>query len=71
MVNQNDTARKYIELAKMVTEVNSTKEIKMIVINGIPFSTDNFNEIKIEKNSIKNIHHLKIDSLGIQFCYGA
>ncbi len=70
LIHQKDTATKYVELAGMVTNVNSTKEIKMVVINGIPFSTDNFNKKKIENNSIKNIQHLKVDSLGIQSCFG-
>ncbi|WP_316847053.1 hypothetical protein [Pedobacter psychrodurus] len=72
MVYQNNTSAQYTFLARAIehAKTNTTKEINMIVINGIPFSTDDFNKIKIENNSIKNIQHLKVDSLGIQSCFG-
>lgn len=72
-IYQKDTSVKYLQIANVVdsikhSQTNNQKNIRLLVLNGIPFSTDDFNKIKVETKAIKNIIYLHQDSIGIISC---
>jgi len=73
-ISQKDTTSKFTDIAHIIENFKkdrpaSKSELKIVVIDGMPFMEDEFGQISIEISTIKSVDYLAQDELFKNFSH--